>query len=133
MIIRTPRPSSLAAKAMEIALAVPQVVAHRVARMALAGPLPTDRDRKEFQLMFDEKHSAFVQAWSNMSMRGLRANQAIATSMLRWFWSPFTFTAAASVAAQIQSSVVDVLGTGLAPVHRKTIANARRLSKTEFR
>jgi hypothetical protein len=132
MVVRT-RSRSLTTKAIEISLAVPQVVAHRVTRMALAGPVPSDRDRREFKLMIDEKHSAFVQAWSNMSIQALRANQAIAASMLRSLLRPWTVASAASVAAQVQASMVDVLSTGLAPVHRKAMANARRLSKTTFR
>jgi hypothetical protein len=39
---------SLAVKAAELALAVPQVVAYRVARMALSGTKLSARDRKEF-------------------------------------------------------------------------------------
>jgi hypothetical protein len=45
---RKPNKKSLIAKAAELAFAVPQVVAHRVTRMALAGPSLSDRDRKEF-------------------------------------------------------------------------------------
>lgn len=46
---------SVASKAVELAVAVPQVVAHRVARMAISGPTLSDRDRKEFELMVAEK------------------------------------------------------------------------------
>src|ERR1700722_19369477 len=52
---RTRNSTSLAAKSMEVALAVPQVVAHRVTRMALAGPTLSERDRREFQMMVNEK------------------------------------------------------------------------------
>ncbi len=60
---RTRKSKSIAAKSMELAIAVPQVVAHRVTRMALAGPRLSDRDRKEFQMMVMEKQTAFAQAW----------------------------------------------------------------------
>ena len=59
-------------KAADIAVASPQVVAHRVARMALAGPVLNDRDRKEFTGMVQEKQLAFAQsfvAWNTEILR----------------------------------------------------------------
>ncbi len=50
---------SLAAKAADLAVAVPLVVAHRVTRMALSGPKLSLRDRKEFDRMVAEKNDAF--------------------------------------------------------------------------
>ena len=115
-------------------MAVPQVVAHRVTRMALAGPTLSDRDRKEFQMMAYEKHAAFAQAWSDMAMHAFRANQVLMASMLRSFFTPFLYKgpSAASAAAQIQNAAIGVLGKGLAPVHRKAVSNARRLAKTKL-
>ena len=120
---------------MEVALAVPQVVAHRVTRMALAGPKLSDRDRKEFQMMVNEKQVAFVQAWSNMAMQAFRANQTFTESMLGFFFSPFSREklSAASAAAQIQNAATGVLGKGLAPIHRKAVSNTRRLAKPKIR
>ena len=61
------RPSaSLSAKTTELALAVPQVVAHRLLRMAHAGPHLSARDRKEFARMIAEKNSAFAESWSRI-------------------------------------------------------------------
>ena len=116
-------------------MAVPQVVAHRVTRMALAGPKPSERDRKEFHLMIVEKQAAFVQAWSDMAIQAFRANQALAAFMLRLFLTPFSYKkpSAASVAAQVQHAAIGVLGKGLAPVHRKAVSNAKRLAKTKIR
>ena len=51
---------SLAVKAAELAFAVPQVVVHRIIRMALSGPELSARDRKEFERMVAEKNAAFV-------------------------------------------------------------------------
>jgi hypothetical protein len=120
---------------MELALAVPQVVAHRVTRMSLAGPRLSDRDRKEFHMMVNEKHAAFVQAWSDMAMYAFRANQALAASMLRFFFTPFSYRkpSAASAAAQVENAAIGVLSKGLTPVHRKAVSNARRLAKTKLR
>jgi hypothetical protein len=39
-----------------------QVVGHRTARMAIAGPMPSERDRTEFRLMNREKKEAASEA-----------------------------------------------------------------------
>jgi hypothetical protein len=132
---RTRKSKSLTVKSMEVAFAAPQVVAHRVTRMALAGPAPSNRDRKEFQMMVNEKHVAFAQAWSNMAMQAFRANQAFAESMLRVFFSPFSrkTLSAASAAAQFQNAATGVLSKGLAPIHGKAVSNAKRLARTKIR
>ncbi len=61
--------------AVELAFAVPQVVAHRVTRMALAGPTLSERDRKEFQRMGAEKAAAFNASWNAMTRQALHTNQ----------------------------------------------------------
>lgn len=136
MATRRPRKSkSLTAKSMEAALSASQVFAHRITRMALAGPRLSDRDRREFRIMVNEKHEAFAQAWSDMVMHAFRANQAFTASMLRFFFTPFSYKkpSAASAAAQVQNAAIGVLGKGLAPIHRKVVSNARRLVKTKLR
>lgn len=132
---RTRKSKSVAAKSMELAMAVPQVVAHRVTRMALAGPKLSDRDRKEFHTMVYEKHEAFARAWGDMAMQAFRANQALTASVLRSFFTPFSFKKppGASVVAQVQNASIGVLSKGLAPVRRKAVSNARRLARTKLR
>jgi hypothetical protein len=131
---RSRKSKSLTVKSMELALSVPQVVAHRVTRMTLAGPKLSDRDRKEFQMMVNEKHAAFARAWSDMAMHAFRANQAVTASMLRFFFTPFSYktASAASAAAQVRNAAIGVLGKGLAPIHRKAVSNAKRLAKTKL-
>jgi hypothetical protein len=125
---------SLTIKSMELALSVPQVFAHRVTRMALAGSHVSDRDRKEFQIMLNEKHAAFAQAWSSMAMHAFHANQAFTASMIPFFFTPYSYMrAAATAAAHVQSAAIGMLGKGLAPIHRKAVSNARRLAKTKLR
>ena len=52
MAQRRRRPSQrLAAQSVELAWAAPQVVMHRLARMAQAGPQPSAHDRREFARM----------------------------------------------------------------------------------
>lgn len=131
----TRKTKAITTKAAQLAVAVPQVVAHRVARMAIAGPTLSARDRKEFNLMIVEKKAAFAQACQAMATQTMLANQALAASFLRSMWSP-SFWGKASArrsAAQVQSATLGILGKGLAPVHRKAVANARRLARTKLR
>jgi hypothetical protein len=122
----------MSAKCIELAVAVPQVVAHRVARAALTGPIMSERDRREFQRMVSEKPAAFSQACWGMALQMWRANLELTLSMSRVFFTPFLLNprSAASIAAQTQKAAMAVLGKGLAPVHRKAVLNAKRLSKS---
>jgi hypothetical protein len=70
-----------------------------------------------------------------MAIQSVRANQALATALFRSFWSPSLKgkPSADKVAAQVQSAALGVFGKGLAPLHRKAVANARRLARTKLR
>jgi hypothetical protein len=136
MAIRRKRVTqSLAVKAAELALAVPQVVAHRVTRMALSGPELSARDRKEFQRMVAEKNAAFSASWSAMARQAALANQALSASIFKSFLSVARGKrpSASASAAQLQRAALGVLGKGLGPVHRKAVANAKRLGRTKLR
>lgn len=132
---RTRVNQSMAVKAAELAFAVPQVVAHRIVRMALSAPKLSARDRKEFERMVAEKSTAFGESWNAMARQAALANQALAASFFRSFLSvargkkPST----AASAAQLHKATLGVLGKGFAPVHRKAVANAKRLARTKFR
>lgn len=125
---------TLAVKAAELAYAVPQVMAQRITRMAIAGPLPSARDQKEFHTMSSEKTAAFVESWTAMAAQTLRVNQALSMTFLRAFWSPFygISTTATTLVTQLQSAAFGILEKGLAPVHGKAVANAKRLARTRF-
>jgi len=125
----------LTLKTAELAWAVPQVVAHRVTRMAMAGSKPSARDQKEFKLMVAEKNAAFIESWTAMATQAMVANQAMALSFFRpfWFLTGKRGPTAASVTAQVQRATMGVLNKGLTPVHRKAVANAKRLSGTRLR
>ncbi|MES2959747.1 MAG: polyhydroxyalkanoate granule-associated phasin [Pseudomonadota bacterium] len=131
----TRKAKSLATKSAELALAVPQVVAHRLARMAIAGSTLSTRDQEEFTLMAAEKGAAFVEAWQAMATQTVLAHQAMAMSFARSFWSlaPRGRLTPARVAAQLQGAALGVIAKGLAPVHRKATANAKRLARTKLR
>jgi hypothetical protein len=132
---RSRKTQTIATQAAELALAVPQVVAHRAVRMALAGPAPSERDRREFELMVAEKNTAFVQSWRAMGSQTLLAHQALAMSMLHAAWSPARWGQPANfkLANQAQAAALGILGKGLSPIHRKAVANAKRLARTKLR
>ena len=122
--------TSLIVKATELAWAVPQVVAHRVARMALAGAFPTARDQREFRQMGAEKMSAFTESWNAMATQAFRANYVLATS----FWRSWLTGNPSQVrGSQLHNAALGVLGKGLGPVHRRAVANAKRLARTRLR
>ena len=121
--------SSLIMKSAELAFAVPQVVAHRVTRMALAGAPPTARDQREFRLMTSEKMTAFAESWNAMVIQASRANYALATS----FWrSWMTGRPSEFRGSQLQNAAFGVLGKGIGPIHRRAVANAKRLARTSL-
>jgi len=126
---------AIAVKAAELSVAVPQVVAHRVTRMAIAGTPMSARDREEFKRMVAEKKSAFTEAFAAMASQTVRANQALAASLVRPFWSPTLRRnpSPTALATQMQGAALGVLAKGIAPIHRKAVANAKRLARTKLR
>lgn len=70
--------SSLARKATELSVAAPRLIAHRPVPMALAGPVPGPRERKEFFGMIAEKQLAFAQCWLVMLIEVARVSQRLA-------------------------------------------------------
>lgn len=115
------RKRSAAAKLADIGIAAPQVVAHRVARMAAAGPVPSARDRQEFTTMVVEKQIAFTQSWLAMGMEMLRLQQRL---FWVWMFNPW------SLSRQLPAAGERLAAKGLDPVHRKVVANAKRLSRS---
>jgi len=123
--------SSIARQNIELAWAAPQVIAHRTARMMAAGTTPGARDTREFTRMFTEKTSAFSQAWIASWSALCWAPWHVALEVLR----------AGAGAGRGGSAALDPLwrawrqqgwgiaGSGLAPVHRTAMANARRLGR----
>ena len=135
MATRRPRKTPpLARQAAELAVAVPQVIVHRLTRLALAGPAPSARDRREFRRMGAEKAAAFAESWNAMAQQALEATPALALSCLRAFGSPARAKASAqSATRQVGRAVAAIVQAGLAPVHRRAVANAKRLSRTKFK
>ncbi|HEV7685155.1 MAG TPA: hypothetical protein VGQ80_01220, partial [Acidimicrobiia bacterium] len=63
----------------QLAAVAPMVIGYRLAGMALAGPEPSARDRREVNRMGQEKVEAWYEAAQAAGMRLLQANMAMAT------------------------------------------------------
>jgi hypothetical protein len=113
----------IARQALGLSLAVPQVVAHRVGRMAAAGSRPSARDRREFTLMGAEKVAAFYESWAAMGAAMCRAQWSMWPSMWLAPWGKGPSQRA------LAEQALRVLGQGLAPVHRRAVGNAKRLGR----
>ena len=86
--------------------------------------------------MVVEKHDAFGEAWQAMALQSLHSQQAFAAALARLAWTPPSLRrqpAAQALAAQMQLAALAVFGKGLAPVHRRAVANAKRLARTRRR
>ncbi len=132
---RLRRAKAISKQYTELAIAVPQVVAHRATRWALAGPIMSERDRREFQRMVSEKQAAFTQAYWEMALQMFRVNLQLTTTLFRAFFPPFSLTTQSmdAAVAQSQHAIGTILGKGLAPIHRTAVSNAKRLSKIPLR
>jgi hypothetical protein len=74
-----------------------------------------------------------------MTLQVLKSNQQLAASMMRSWWPTAALrrgkiaTPVAQVAAQWQHAALDILGQGIRPVHRRAVANAKRLGRRRSR
>ena len=118
---RSRRSPRIATQAVELAFVTPQVMVHRLGRLALAGANPSSRDRREFQRMGAEKAAAMYESWNAMSLALLRANLSLALSPYAWWFSD-----------RGRRTGLGILGAGVAPFHRRATANARRLRRTRL-
>jgi predicted RNA-binding Zn ribbon-like protein len=122
------RATRLATQAIELGIATPEVIAHRVMRMALAGSSPSTVDRQEFLRMTAEKVAAFHESWINMSLAAWRAN-------LQFFlsgpaWSAVWLRGGPRLRnTKMQHAALEIVSSGLAPIHRRAVRNAKRLRK----
>ena len=117
------RKKSLAVQSVELGIAAPQVIAHRLARM----------DSAEFQRMGFEKFAAAGEAWTAMATQAFLENQKIALGLMQSFWFPWMRPAPKSLATQMTQATQAILGKGMAPVRRRAVANAKRLRRIKRR
>jgi hypothetical protein len=129
---RKRKSKSLAAQTFELGIAAPQVIAHRVARMASAGKALSAHDRAEFHRMGMEKIAAANEAWTAMATQAFLENQKFALTFVQSLWFPWlrATPTVKSVSRQLNRAAVRILGKGMAPVRRRAVANAKRLRRT---
>ena len=141
-------------KLAELAVAAPQVVAARSARMLVAGSTPAKADVTEFSRMWTEKGAAFWESAFATGVQMVRVNQEYArTAAMQWWrlWTtPWWFGALRPMsrfaglvprtgvlpvpsAGQRRRAGVRLADAGLGPVHKRATANARRLARTRRR
>jgi hypothetical protein len=140
-------------KMVELAVAAPQVIAARSARMLAAGANPGAADRMEFSKMCSEKGAAFWESLFAMGMHMVRMNQEYARSAAMQWWRlwttpwwlssiPWKTPSSRSVVPAVtllpsekqrKRAVSRLVDAGLAPIHKRATANARRLSRTRKR
>ena len=125
--MRSYRRRSLGSKTVELAFACPQVIGQRVARIVMAGAQPSGRELTEIHRMGAEKFRAFFESWHAMSMQMFRANQTLTISFWRWYWQFWLFGQGRWV-PPLQSLAFGILRSGITPIHRAVIANAKRLN-----
>jgi hypothetical protein len=112
-----------------MAMAAPVVIANRAAQMALAGPTPSIRDRKELGRMGQEKVDASRESllaavtgiWK-ANVRLLQSPAASARSGVAPGWESLTET--------VLVSWLEVLEQTMAPFHRRVMSNKQRLQKS---
>lgn len=130
MAARRSSSHSLALKAGELAFAAPQVIAHRLTRMAQSGSSPTAADRREWMRMSSEKLAAFNESWFAIGLETWRIQQRQMLALMTSFATPWTAT---YTSAKAQRDATALWGRALAPVHRRAVANAKRLGSKSGR
>jgi hypothetical protein len=132
---RKRKSKSLAAQTFELGMAAPQVIAHRVARMASAGASSSARDHAEFHRMGIEKIAAMNEAWTAMAAQAFLENQKFALRFMQSLWFPWMRPSpdVKSVSRQLNQAALGILGKGMAPVRRRAVANAKRLGRSRPR
>jgi hypothetical protein len=145
--------STLAWRTSEMLMASAQVIAHRCARMAVAGASPVARDRREFARMGPEKLAAAAECTSAVAAHVAVVNVAAATrlwrdacavgldvALLATSTTPAqalhrqqrllqSLTRASVKPAELAGALADLSGKALDPLHRRTAANLARLRR----
>ena len=143
--------SDLTVKTGEMMLASAEVIGHRTARMAVAGVSPSQRDRREFSLMGQEKVDAAAesgsavlalmgrsgarlcaQAASQMqegvfAMLALSASRTPSQFALRQAQMARTMTQSMLAGFRLGNTAALVAHSALQPIHSRTTRNVRRL------
>jgi hypothetical protein len=130
-----------------------EVIGHRTGRMAVAGARPTVRDQREFMRMSQEKFEAAFESMQAMAMHmtgvharfGMRAFEQSSAAVAALASVLASRTAHEAVGrqtallsslagtplavSQFSDSVARLVHAGIAPIHARASANAKRLRR----
>jgi hypothetical protein len=123
---------SIPNQAFDIAWATPLVMTLRIFQMATAGVAPSSKDRKEFDRMWSEKLMAYSESWAAMTTEWIRLQQESLPMLAScWLnpWAGFAYDSSHWNMHQPDHLSQRLLSQGLAPIHKRVTANAKRLSK----
>ena len=133
---RSTKVTSLQRKTAQLMVAAPVVVAHRAGRMIRAGSAPTASDQVELKLMVKEKTDAAIEAWIAIASSLMSASQQHLQVGVNAWMNPRTYREMASGRvpralrtpwSRIGDDFARAATKGLEPVHRRVVANAKRL------
>jgi hypothetical protein len=135
MPFRRRRRSGLGVQLVELGWAVPQVLAYRTASMFHPNHYSSARAHKELYLMGAEKVAAFYESWNAMWMAMLGANLEASRLLISLWWSGWSGKRGSMHRASShgQRQALRILSRGVAPIHRRAVANARRLRRAQAR
>lgn len=147
--------SKFALQTGEMLMASAQVINHRSQRIAVAGPSPSARDRREFTLMGKEKIDAAMESAQAITARMITMHMQLSTLAFRQTldgvsgWVAFAGSPALAMSAkgqvellrdairnstrmlsELSGSLARVAHHGLRPIHSRATGNARRLLKS---
>lgn len=118
---RRRRAASTSARLLELGMLAPAIAGSRLARMALEGASPSPQGRSELFAMVLEKQVAFAQAWAAMWTETLRMQLQLGVACMS------SVPTTAQTARMAEAGLQRIAAQALAPVHRRVVANARRL------
>ena len=121
--------STFAKQSLELAIAAPQVMGLRMLQISLAGLPPSQRDSQEFYRMWTEKVAAFGESWNAMAMEMFFYQQSLWLAYASYWINPWSRSAQTSF-SRAHTAGQKLLSKGLAPIHRRAVSNARRLSRS---
>jgi hypothetical protein len=146
--------SQLAWKTGEMAIASAQVIGQRTSRVALAGPVPSARDQREFALMGQEKGEAALESAQAVGVSMLMLSQQFAVLAYKQMLSASvammsigasrttaqyvdrqsklvhdTITSSTVAASKLSGSTAKLARNAVKPVHKRVKGNVRRLGR----
>ncbi|MGQ0617390.1 MAG: polyhydroxyalkanoate granule-associated phasin [Acidimicrobiia bacterium] len=124
----TPSPWQAWMRTSQMMMTAPVVMAQRTARMMAAGHSPSARDQRELRRMSEEKTEAFQESMVAMTTSLVRANTALATRMVQASMKGGSVSPTAMM-EHASRAMAGAAGAGIGPVHRRVMANERRLRR----